>query len=116
MAPQGGAQKWSAPRPWQARGAKGSNTMSLQPHAAQGQAPPPRPQVLVPYPTDPQHVPAEFRDLRHWVAWQMKLRDGKWTKPPVDPHTGWGGKCDDPSTWGTFSEALSWARTHKLDG
>lgn len=84
-------------------------TAAAQPY----QGPPP---VRIDYPTSPHGVPTELAELRHWVAWQWERRDGKWTKPPVSPHTGRAGNCNDPSTWGTFTDATAWARRHGLPG
>jgi putative DNA primase/helicase len=74
------------------------------------------PPSALPYPTDPAQVPAEFRTLRHWVGWDWALRDDRWTKPPIDVHTGQPAKADDPSTWATFGEAVAYARRHRLAG
>src|SRR5262245_30730805 len=33
-------------------------------------------------------IPAEMRERKQWVAWSRVERNGKTTKPPVDPKTG----------------------------
>jgi putative DNA primase/helicase len=43
------------------------------------------------------------RELR-WVAWRNELRGDKLTKVPYSPN-GQKAKADDPSTWGTRTEA-----------
>lgn len=44
---------------------------------------------------------------RQWVAWRYKLEGfGKSTKPPVNPHNGYGASHSSPATWGTYEEAL----------
>lgn len=47
----------------------------------------------------------ELRTVPHWVAWRYRVRDGKKTKPPVNPHTGHMASVADPTTWGTFADA-----------
>ena len=55
----------------------------------------------------PQVFIAELQPMRQWVAWRYRDRgDGKPTKQPVDPVTGRSADVSDPSTWGTFFEAL----------
>jgi primase-polymerase (primpol)-like protein len=43
-------------------------------------------------------------DERRWVAWRHERRGNKQTKVPYSPHGG-RAKSDDPTTWGTRSEA-----------
>jgi primase-polymerase (primpol)-like protein len=78
-----------------------------------GQSPPP---ATLPFPTTPEGLPPELTARDHWVAWRWAFRDGKWTKPPVDPHTGRSGDCSERNTWGTFAQAVAWAREHRLPG
>jgi len=47
-----------------------------------------------------------------WVMWSYIGKDGRWTKVPFNPRTGLPAKVSDPSTWGTFLEAL--AGMHKF--
>ena len=63
-------------------------------------------------------IPAlnELRTRRQWVAWRYLERDGNITKPPVNPHNGFGASHSDPATWGTYEEAAKWAREHGLPG
>lgn len=50
---------------------------------------------------------AEMLDLRQWVAWQYVARQtGKPAKRPICPATGRAATVHDPSTWGTYAEAL----------
>lgn len=53
------------------------------------------------------NIPDELRQLRQWVAWTMQKRDGKDTKLPVDPVTHRLAKVNDPTTWGTFDQAVT---------
>jgi len=67
-------------------------------------------------------LPADFPALRElmsrrqWVAWRYLERDGDITKPPVNPHNGYGASHSDPATWGTYEQASKWARDHGLPG
>ena len=57
---------------------------------------------------DVSRIPAELRQLAQWVIWREEVRNGKPTKVPYQPHRpDVGAKADDPSTWGTFDQALS---------
>ncbi len=58
----------------------------------------------------------ELRRHRQWVGWHYVERDGKPTKPPLNPHTGFGASHSNPSTWGTFGEASRLAERRKLPG
>lgn len=58
-----------------------------------------------------QHTPASLRDHAQWVAWKSVERDGKFTKVPVNPHSGELAKANDRSTWGTFEQSLHACRT-----
>jgi hypothetical protein len=54
--------------------------------------------------------PPALRDYRNnprWVAWGYVLKDGKWAKIPFDPKTGEWARVNEPSTWGTFDEAIA---------
>lgn len=54
---------------------------------------------------------------RQWVAWRTMQRDGgKATKPPVNPHTGRDADVTDPTTWGSYVEALERHYTDGLPG
>ena len=44
----------------------------------------------------PDTVPAELAVLPQWVAWRWEERDGKPTKPPLNPHTGQHASTTDP--------------------
>ncbi|MDA2911939.1 phage/plasmid primase, P4 family [Nitrospiraceae bacterium AH_259_D15_M11_P09] len=53
------------------------------------------------------HIPAALKAPPQWVCWGEKHRQGKPTKVPINPTTGKPAKVDDPSTWGTFEDALA---------
>ncbi|MGE3160091.1 MAG: hypothetical protein AB7K78_25655, partial [Xanthobacteraceae bacterium] len=50
---------------------------------------------------------APLRLLPRWVCWRYEFRDGRRTKPPINPRTGAYANTADPSTWGTFAEAVA---------
>lgn len=58
----------------------------------------------------------ELADARRWVAWRWENRNGKPTKPPIDPATGTYARNNDPTTWGTFEDALYCRDERGLDG
>ncbi|HWP23570.1 MAG TPA: phage/plasmid primase, P4 family [Candidatus Binatia bacterium] len=64
----------------------------------------------------PKNIPPELRGLRQWVAWRYELRDGKWTKPPLEPDGSGYAASTDPETWGRLSEALGLYRAGKAAG
>ena len=51
-------------------------------------------------------IPEALRDQRSWVVWRTERQKGRAVKPPFTPRTGRKASCSDPSTWGTFDEAL----------
>lgn len=53
-----------------------------------------------------------MRGMPCWVAWRWEYRDGKWTKPPIDPLTGKSLDATGPDSWMTFDEARELARQH----
>lgn len=53
-----------------------------------------------------EHIPQELKAHPQWVVWKWEERDGKPTKPPYDPKTGKRASHSDPSTWGTFDQAV----------
>jgi putative DNA primase/helicase len=54
---------------------------------------------------DLQGIPQEIIELPQFVCWQAAIRNDKWTKEPVNPHTGGLASVTDPESWGTVSEA-----------
>jgi putative DNA primase/helicase len=53
------------------------------------------------------NIPKELRDIPHWVCWAWEERNGKMTKVPKNPNTGYNAKTDNPNTWGTFHRAVA---------
>lgn len=48
----------------------------------------------------------ELCDLPQWVAWHYQEANGRMRKPPVNPHSGRLADVTDPTTWGTYCQAL----------
>lgn len=61
-------------------------------------------------------IPPELQTYQNWVCWKTVVRNGKPTKPPINPRTGDFADSSDPSTWGTVSEALTFFQKHKNNG
>jgi primase-polymerase (primpol)-like protein len=57
-----------------------------------------------------------MREYDQWVNWAWLLRDGKWTKVPINPRTGSTAAADNPATWGTFAQAVHAYHTGGLAG
>ena len=59
---------------------------------------------------------SELKNLPQWVAYRLVWNEkkGKADKRPVDPHTGNGAKANDPTTWGTYDEAMNFAMRQGL--
>lgn len=61
------------------------------------------------------NIPHELKSLRQFVVWKLVQQDtGKPTKLPYNPNTGYLASVTDPSTWGTFEQAL--AVVHNVSG
>jgi hypothetical protein len=51
-----------------------------------------------------------------WVCWKWEWRKNKWTKPPIQPGNGQYARNNDPTTWGTFEEAVKRVVAGGADG
>jgi hypothetical protein len=51
-----------------------------------------------------------------WVCWRWEWRKGKWTKPPIQPGNGQYARNNDPTTWGTYEEAVKRVAEDGTDG
>lgn len=58
----------------------------------------------------------DLKAAKNWVCWKRVTRDGKTTKPPYNPRTGYGAKTNDPSTWSTYEEAKAAHERGEYDG
>lgn len=72
-----------------------------------------RPHVL---PVDPSGIPGDLRDRPQWVAWRAVLRDGRWTKKPLNSSTMQGADSNKPETWGALTDALRRVEAGHADG
>src|SRR5260370_28365628 len=64
-------------------------------------------------------VPQELRERRQWVCYKRVPKAGhagKFDKVPVDPRTGDNASVDNPSTWGSFPEAVLGVAKWRKDG
>jgi len=50
--------------------------------------------------------PADLKALPRWVVWRYESRDGNATKILFDPRAKCRADSTDPSTWGSFAEAI----------
>src|SRR5438132_672198 len=51
-------------------------------------------------------VPEALQAYRHFVGWEERPRQNKTTKVPLNPRTGYYADVTDPSTWGSFKQAI----------
>jgi primase-polymerase (primpol)-like protein len=61
-------------------------------------------------------IPEELTTSHRWVNWRQVERNGKATKLPVDPITGDPASCSNPTTWGSFDQALVRCEGGGVDG
>jgi hypothetical protein len=57
-----------------------------------------------------------FAHLPVWVGWREEQRNGKKTKVPYSPRTGWEAKSNNAETWATRGEAEIWAIANRGAG
>jgi hypothetical protein len=75
---------------------------------------------------DLAHLPAALAPLcpqQRWVVWKWEWRPskngvgGKWTKVPYQAHnTSLKAKSNDPSTWGSYTDAVTAVAAGEADG
>lgn len=57
----------------------------------------------------------ELKKLEIWINWKYEQREGKNTKLPLNPHIENSlAKTNDPSTWGSFDDALGNAQEYDV--
>jgi hypothetical protein len=63
-------------------------------------------------------IPAEILQLRQWVAWRYgeTRPNGKKSKLPINPRTGYRAGTDKPETWASYSAAVEVAKLYGLAG
>lgn len=59
---------------------------------------------------DYNNIPEELSKLPRWVCFRLEERDRKLTKIPVNFLTGGQAMSNNPSTWGTFQQAVEAAQ------
>ena len=61
------------------------------------------------------NIPAELLDMQSWVAYAVQERDGRVTKPPLNPKLDSPrfASVKKPETWGTFGEAMGFLNFHR---
>lgn len=63
------------------------------------------------------NIPDELKSLPQWVAFKIVDRgNGNKGKIPVNPKTGDNAKANDPTTWGTFDQAITAVELYDLEG
>ena len=61
-------------------------------------------------------IPSDTKALPQWVTWKAVPqydKDGnfrKWDKVPINPKTSRNAKANDPTTWGTYDQAVDFYR------
>jgi hypothetical protein len=74
----------------------------------------------VPFQGDLRNLPAALTPLKalpNWVCWKFEWRVDKWTKPPFQPKAPTRrAKNNDPTTWGSYEEALATFEDGGFDG
>ena len=73
---------------------------------------PPKPDVIEP---DFEQVPRLLKSMDHWVCWEQKIHENKdgtqrWTKVPIDVHTGSFASSTDSDTWTDFETAKAYCQ------
>ena len=54
---------------------------------------------------NPLNIPAELK-TESFMLWRYEERNGRKTKPPLNPDTGLRGDVTDPSQWTDYENAL----------
>lgn len=65
---------------------------------------------------NPTHIPAELRDLKQWVAWQLEPRPGQPKPTKVPKNTRGNAATTRPEDWMTFAEAVALAKEKGYSG
>ena len=54
-----------------------------------------------------QKIPQTLKDLGEFCCWKYEVKDGRKTKVPYNPVTGYGARTNDPSTFVPFDTAVN---------
>jgi putative DNA primase/helicase len=55
-----------------------------------------------------ENIPNELKELKQWVCYQARPRNGKITKVPIDPSSGIAINIQDNKNWLSFEDALQY--------
>lgn len=67
-------------------------------------------------PVLPDGIPAELKQYPQWVCWGYEWDGQRWAKRPYSPRSAMPASVTDPSTWGTFAEAVETRAPCGFDG
>ena len=67
-------------------------------------------------PVDIEGIPDELKQLNQWLTWRAVTRGDKISKVPYAVGGRGKGKSNDPSTWGSFADALKTYEAGRVDG
>lgn len=73
----------------------------------------PKPSLL---PVNSEAIPAELRNIAAWVGWKSAVREGRWTKEPIEIRTGQLAETDNPATWCDFQSVIDKYQQVGCDG
>jgi len=51
------------------------------------------------------NIPEELKS-EHFMLWRLEQREGRQTKPPINPSSGFKGNVQDPKQWTDYNNAL----------
>lgn len=71
-----------------------------------------RPEKQVRSLATPLYVPSDLESIPQWVAWRYAVVNGKTTKIPVNPRTGYNAKVNKSRTWADFETAHKYYHEH----
>ena len=54
-----------------------------------------------------QKIPQTLKDLGEFCCWKYEVKDGRKTKVPYNPVTGYGARTNDPSTFASYDTAVN---------
>lgn len=55
-------------------------------------------------------IPDDLKSYPQWVCWKYITVQGRKTKMPITPNAGRRARTNDPSTWGTYAEAVEMSK------
>lgn len=62
-----------------------------------------------------ENIPEELKQIPAWIVWKSEqTEDGRTTKIPYNPNTGFKASPTNPGNWGTFEQAI--AAVNRADG